>query len=185
MATSKADIRYARALFDFGKEQNVNASLYKDMQFLMNSVSGNREFRHFLGNPTIHFRYKKAVVEEIFADRTHPISIQFMLLLLKKSREANLPQIARHFVTLYRRDQGISRVVVRTPQLANNLFLKKLKSKLEAQTHTQIELANKVQPDLIGGFTLQIHDQFLDLSILGKLNKIKKEMHQTAYTKNL
>ncbi|MEG1909757.1 MAG: ATP synthase F1 subunit delta [Bacteroidales bacterium] len=185
MASSKANIRYARALFNFGKEQNVNDTLYTDMQFVIDTTAKNREFKHFLSNPTIHIKHKIGVVNEIFTDRVHPISINFMLLLLKKSREANLVQIARQFVTLYRRDNKISRAVVRTPQIASELFLKKLRSKLEAQTHSKIELVNKIAPSLIGGFTLQIHDLFLDLSIAGELNKLKKEMHQTAYTKKL
>jgi F-type H+-transporting ATPase subunit delta len=41
---------------------------------------------------------------------------------------------------------------------------------------TNIELKENIDPEIIGGFILQIDDNYIDASIRNKLRKIKKEL---------
>ena len=42
----------------------------------------------------------------------------------------------------------------------------------------EIELKEVVDRDLIGGFVLSVEDKQLDASVKGKLNRIRKELHE-------
>jgi F-type H+-transporting ATPase subunit delta len=41
---------------------------------------------------------------------------------------------------------------------------------------TKVELKENIDPEIIGGFILQIDDNYIDASIRNKLRKIKKEL---------
>lgn len=45
----------------------------------------------------------------------------------------------------------------------------------------KIELETAVEDDLIGGFTLQMGDTFIDASILRDLNDVKKQFKNNEY----
>ena len=41
---------------------------------------------------------------------------------------------------------------------------------------TKVELKENVDPEIVGGFILQVDDNYIDASIRNKLRKIKKEL---------
>jgi F-type H+-transporting ATPase subunit delta len=49
----------------------------------------------------------------------------------------------------------------------------------------QIELVEKVDPDLIGGFVLNVGDRQVDASIRSKLKTLKVNFSQNPYIKEL
>ena len=40
-----------------------------------------------------------------------------------------------------------------------------------------VELRTEVNPDLIGGLTIQIRDRLLDASIRGRLERLRDQLH--------
>ena len=41
---------------------------------------------------------------------------------------------------------------------------------------SRVELATKVDPDLIGGLTIQVKDRLLDASIRGRLERLRDQL---------
>ncbi len=58
-----------------------------------------------------------------------------------------------------------------------NLFQKYFK--------TKVELKENIDPEIIGGFILQIDDNYIDASIKNKLRKIKKELKGSVITSRI
>jgi F0F1-type ATP synthase delta subunit len=40
-----------------------------------------------------------------------------------------------------------------------------------------VELRSEVDPDLLGGLTVQVRDQLLDASIRGRLERLRDQLH--------
>jgi F-type H+-transporting ATPase subunit delta len=54
-----------------------------------------------------------------------------------------------------------------------------VKKILENEYQSKVELSQKINPDIIGGFVLRIGDQQYDASIWSQLKKFKEQLHQT------
>ena len=76
--------------------------------------------------------------------------------------------------------KNISSVTITTATAIQENTLNQIKTKLSAAVHGTIELTTKVNPDLIGGFVIEMGDQLYDASVLHQLDKIKKEFSSTS-----
>jgi F-type H+-transporting ATPase subunit delta len=58
----------------------------------------------------------------------------------------------------------------------DDIVRKKITDLVSGIFKTTVELKETIDPEIIGGFILQIDDKYIDASIKNKLRKIKKEL---------
>ena len=177
MQHSKANIRYARALYDLAEEYGHNEQVYSEMCLLMDFLSEAQQVRAWMSNPVIPVALKKQTLANLFQDRLDGLSVRFLNLIVEKNRSADVYGIVHDYVELYRKRKGIARVVVGTPQplseAENKAFENWLANNLP---DSRVEMINKVAPRLLGGFTLRVGWRFIDCSVAGRLHKLRKEL---------
>jgi len=99
-----------------------------------------------------------------------------VLLLVTRGRTSLIPYIARHFVDLERqRDQAVVAHVTSTCELTED-ERSELQTLLTAQTGKNIQLETEVKPEILGGLVIKVEDQLLDLSVVGKLNRMRNQV---------
>lgn len=179
MNESKISVRYAKALFLLGKEQNILPRLREDIEFLNESVSSITELNDFLMNPVNKSSRKLEVLNNVFKDRFHPVVNSFIALVIKNKREAFLSSISRVFVDLFKKDTGIKSTTLTTSKTINEELRNKITRYITKKLDIKIELCEKVNERIIGGFILRIEDQQIDASVLNQLNQIRKELLTT------
>ena len=138
-------------------------------QFLANSS----DLKKFLGNPLITKDAKKNVVKDIFGEQIDGSTLKFLLLLVDRGRIEVLDSIAQKFLELsYKQDSIEIAKITSSIQLSADQQ-QSIAEKLKAITGAkQIKLALKVDPQLIGGFTIEIGSKMIDTSIRGQLKQI-------------
>jgi len=52
-----------------------------------------------------------------------------------------------------------------------------IRTRVEAMAGASIELRTEVDPDLLGGLTVQVGDRLLDASIRGRLERLRDQLH--------
>ena len=114
MNESKISVRYAKALFLLGKEQNILPRLREDIELLNDSISSITELKDFLINPVNKSLRKLKVLNNAFKDRFHPVTNSFIALVIKNKREAFLLSISRVFIDLFKKDTGIKSATLTT-----------------------------------------------------------------------
>jgi len=176
MNYSKINVRYAKALFSYGKEKGQIATLHKDISGIYSLCSESEEFARVLDNPVISTSQKKEIFREIFRDKVSELTLQFVLLVTENNRELELPGICRNFIDRVRVDQGILPAAVTSAEPLASATLEKIRQSLEKETGKKIELTEKVNPEIIGGMILRIEDQQYDGSIATQLKKIRAAM---------
>lgn len=184
MQISKASIRYARALYDLALEYGVEDNVYENMHMLMDILSADKSLPVLLSNPVVPVHVKQMAVRMIFEGHIANICVRFINLIIRRNRSADIFGIVREYVGLYRKKNAISRVVIRTPYLLKeeekNLFRQWFAQNRPGQ---KIEIFNKVQPSLIGGFTMRVDWQYVDQSVAGRLQRMRREVNQRVYHK--
>jgi F-type H+-transporting ATPase subunit delta len=168
--------RYARSLIELSIEMNQLDAVKKDMDLLDTLCTQNRDFLLFLKNPIINNYQKLNILKKILKDSVNDITFRFIDIITRKSREDVLPEIAVEFLVQFRKYRKIEIVEVTTPVKLD----KKLRAEFEnlAKNHIEegwtVEIVEKVDEELIGGFIVRIGDRQIDDSVSSKLRDLKK-----------
>jgi F-type H+-transporting ATPase subunit delta len=183
MKDSRINIRYATALFDLALEQQILDRVFEDMKMVKNICLSNKDFEMLLSSPIVRTDKKQAIVKEIFGNHIHNLSLSFLLLILKKRREANIKMIAFSFIAMFKESKNIKIAHLKTAIELDSKTKEHFKAILTEQTHKSIELVEEVNPDLIGGFVITIDDKQADNSIYTKIQRLRKEFNVNIYEK--
>ncbi len=171
----KAAKRYAKALFEISST-DLDA-VQKDMQWLKDTFDSNPDLLKFFKNPTVAASKKLTAVQKITGDKVSKSTAKLIELLGQKDRLSLLKDIAVSFNELYKNSKGIKEAEVITAVPLEENLKKRILDKIKELTgSSQIKLTNKIVPEILGGFILNIDDLRYDASISGKLAKIKSKL---------
>ena len=171
--------RYTKALYQTGEEEAKSQDVFKDILLIENIIKENPEFMEFLASPIVKVSDKKNLFKDLFEDNIGQLSYNFLLLLLENKRELFLPSICRFYVQIYKENQGIQEGSITTAKPLNKEHKEEIHKFIRRRFKIEIELDEKIDPSLIGGFLLRIEDQQIDASISSQLKKIKTQLINT------
>lgn len=178
--------RYAKSLLDLAKEQNVVEVTLKDVQFLDAVSRQSRDFVNMLRSPIINADKKHKILSEVIGNQLHTLTQAFMTLLVNKGREANLPEIAEAFIAQYKEMKNIKTVKLTSAVPFNDDLKTAIRNKVQnSMPGALIELQEEVNPELIGGFVLQVGDKLVDASIRRDLNDVRAQFLKNIYVSEL
>jgi len=173
MSVSKVAYRYAQALLDLSEEQNLQDKVNADMMQLAGVCKESKDFGSLLMSPIIDAGKKIDVFNALFESNMEKMSIGFLKLIIKNSRENLLPEIANGFVKLYKKSKNILEVSVVSATKLDEATKEKIIAKIKNKFDGTIEITESVDSELIGGFIVQIDDQQIDASIASQLTNLK------------
>lgn len=184
MADSRAASRYVKSLLSLAVEQQALDAVHNDMQLFSRVCEENRAFTLMLRNPVIKHDQKREVLERLFKGKVHALTLAIFDIITRKNREPLLPAIAREFHAAYNTYKGIEHATVTTAVKLDA----RLRGELEQIVKTisskkEVELVEKVDPEMIGGFVLNVGDRQIDASIKNKLKALKVTFSQNPYIK--
>jgi F-type H+-transporting ATPase subunit delta len=174
MNESKISVRYAKALFALAKEANSFDLLKKDMELLSQCIHEIPELHFVIQSPVIKVSEKIRLFEESFRTSFSPITFSFINLVLERRREEYLAGISRYFLGLLKAEQGIQSAALVTATPLDETLRQSILRFITKKFNSKIELDEKVDDKLIGGFILRVGDQQIDASLSSKLEHIKK-----------
>ena len=183
MTNTRVASRYAKSLLELAIEKNALEEIYKDMQLFSKTCQSNYDFLLMLKNPIINHNKKKAILYKVFDGKVNESTLAIFDVITRKNRESVLPAIAEEFINLYRQYNGIDKVVVTSSVPLTSELREKLIKSVKERTGKKVDLTEKVDPNLIGGFVLQIGDRMMDNSIKSKLKALEYEFTDESYTK--
>ncbi len=182
----RVDIRYATALLQTAKERGLEKVVYNDMVELRMLTLNSNDFRNFLRNPAIKPSQKGHIAQTLFKDVFHQLTLDFLLLIIKKSRVGNIQNIATAYVQLYRKDYHLMTVTVYTSKELVHEQKQDLLAVLNKQIPNQtVELRNRIYPKMIGGLVLRYEDYLYDGSIATQLKKFRNKFEFNLHESQL
>lgn len=172
----KAARRYARALLSLTQENSIAEKAYADMQLLDRVFEENKSLKVLMKSPIIREGKKQSVVKEIFEPLLDPLTLNYLLIVIRKQRAALLPDIARAFIQVYKESEGIETVRVITAEVLNETLRDQVLKTAERTTSKKIEFQESLDPAIIGGFIIHIGEKQYDASVRSKLSTLRKRL---------
>lgn len=183
MSDTRVASRYAKSLMELAIEKDALEEIYKDMQLFSETCQSSHDFRLMLKNPIIGHDKKKVILYKIFQGKVHESTLAIFDVITRKNRESILCAISNEFISLYRQHHSIDKVVVTTSVPLTPDLREKMIRKIKERTGNKVSLTEKVDPDLIGGYILQIGDRMMDNSVRSKLKALEYEFTDESYVK--
>lgn len=179
MDQSKINIRYAKAFFNLAKEKGLTIELRRDAQLIANVCETSSDFILLLESPVVKTPNKVRAIKIVFEGKVNPLMINFLALITENNREKYIPGIFRNLEDLYRQEEGIKSVVLTSAKPMDEAMVSQISKFLESELHAKVELTQKVNEDLIGGYVVRFDDKQYDASIATQIRKIKEQLLRT------
>lgn len=172
--------RYAKALYEVGKQRNDNDALYAMMQTLAASFAAHPALVSTIANPFVPEADKLSLLTSAVGglkEGGNATYLDFIKLLGRNRRIDMAWDIARAFIDLYRTRHGIYRVAITSAAALG----KSESARLEAIIAKHIgegsmEYTYSVDPALIGGFTVTVNSERLDASVATQLKQLQVQL---------
>jgi F-type H+-transporting ATPase subunit delta len=182
MPNPRLATRYAKSLLDLAVERGQLEEVYADMLWVQSLCKSNRDFVNLLKSPVVSGDKKIRIVDAVSGSKFSKLTSAFNTLLITKSRESNLPEIATAFITQYKEYKNIHTVKLTTASAVSDELRNAIVTQVKKSGGFEnIELEEKVDKDIIGGFVLQVGDKLVDVSIAYDLKAIAKQFDNNDF----
>ncbi|MDQ0218507.1 F0F1 ATP synthase subunit delta [Peribacillus cavernae] len=176
MSDTSVAKRYAVALFQIAKEQNLLDSTEEELRAIKEVFSNNNEFQSFLQHPKVSVEEKKRVIGEAFASLSTQVK-NTLLLMTDRHRTDVISQMAIDFIELANEERSVAEAHVYSVRLLNDSERKAVSSAFAARVGKRtLRIENIVDRSVLGGIKLRIGNRIYDGSVSGKLERLEKEL---------
>lgn len=158
MDTGLVTSRYAKAILRHGANRGVEERIYEDAVAMLSSFGFPQELEKAIGNSCREMKDLLAIV-------------------VRNKRTSYLNGILRSIIRLYRKEHRITTASL-VSAAEDPLLEGKVRELLAESGYINVALNCEVNPELLGGFVLQIDDKRLDASLSRQLKTIRKELEE-------
>lgn len=186
MSGSRVVTRYVKSLLGLAEEQQSLEKVHRDMQLFSTVCDQNRAFTVMLRSPVIRHDKKRQILTKVFKDKVEVLTLAFFDIITKKNREPLLPEISKEFHNAYNIYKGIGKATLTTAFPIDSQLRGEIEKIVkEISDRKLIELDEKVNAELIGGFVLTVGDRQIDASIKTKLKILNINFSENPYVREL
>jgi len=175
----EADRVYAEALFEVARDKGSLDAIGDQLGQFADAVDRDRDLQVFFFSPYFSSAEKVEGLKRAVSG-TEPEFENFLELLIEKQRMTEVFRIRRQFERLWKQENRRIDVTVTSAVELDPAVIEKIGEEIERQTERKVELASRVDGEILGGIVLQVGNMVLDASIRSRLEKLRKSVAQAA-----
>ncbi len=173
--------RYAAALYAYADEQNALDAVVSEMESLGQLIDQSADFRRLLESPLIDVHQAtKAALAVLEAEGFGKPVRDFVGVVASNRRLRALREIVAAFAALVAERRGIITAHVASAQPLNDLQRQQLRARLIEAGYGNVNILEKVEPDLLGGLVVRIGARLYDTSLKSRLQRLQYAMKGAA-----
>ncbi len=170
---------YAESLFAVAGAKGKFDEVGENLTQFADGVEANRDLQVFLFSPHFTSAEKSEGLRRAI-EGAEPEFVNFLELLIEKHRMTEVFRIRREFEELWKRERRRIDVTVTSASELDPAVVEKIGGEIERQTGQKVDLASRVDEEILGGIVLQVGNMVLDASIRSRLEKLRKSVAQAA-----
>jgi F-type H+-transporting ATPase subunit delta len=169
--------RYARGLVGALHGESELEAVHRELSAVSTLLRENLELAAVLKNPFVPKKNRDQIVRDILASSPPGAKTgRFLDLLIEHDRLDILDAILLVVPALWRESQGVETFEVRSAVTVTPRQQAKLRAELERLEGGPVFLEYRIDPGLVGGLSLRKGSIIYDVSIQGRLAKLKVNM---------
>ena len=173
--------RYATALFDLARDQNVVDAVKADLDNFEVLLDESADLKRLVRSPVFSAdSQSRALVAVLEKAGISGISANLLKVLTANRRLFAVADVIRAYRALVANYKGEASADVTVAEPLSDKNLDALKAALKSVTGKDVALNVKVDPSIIGGLVVKLGSRMVDSSLRTKLNSIKHAMKEAG-----
>jgi F-type H+-transporting ATPase subunit delta len=175
---TRAARRYATALFDLAQKRGKLDAIESDLDTVLDLMRLTPALRQMWDSPLLPAGRKRDLIGRVLGESVDGLTLSFLRLLVDKRREDILEIVRREIRQLADAARRLVRAeatfaVPPTPDEQAGLI-----RSLEQRTGEHVDLTVHVDPSILGGVVVRLHDTVIDGSVRGTLERLREQLLQ-------
>jgi F-type H+-transporting ATPase subunit delta len=173
--------RYAAALYAHAEDAGALDAVVSEIDVLGQLINQSADFRRLIESPlidvTVGSKAALAVLEQHGFGK--PVR-DFVGVVAANRRLRALPEIVAAFASLVADRRGIIVAHVASAQPLNDVQRQQLRARLIESGYGNVNIVERIQPDLLGGLVVRIGARLYDTSLKSRLQRLQYAMKGAA-----
>jgi F-type H+-transporting ATPase subunit delta len=170
---------YARALFEVAKEHDLLDEVRDELTAFATAVNDDRGFAVFFFSPYFSTEEKQNALDVVLVG-AEEVLVNFLKLLIEKHRMPVIFRIRAQYERLWEEENRLLPVEVTSAIALDAATTEQIGNAIGERTGRRVELAARVDPNIIGGIIVRIGNSILDASIRNRLEQLRRTVAQGA-----
>ncbi len=173
--------RYAAALYAHADEAHALDTVVPQMENLGRMIDGSADFRRLLDSPLIDVKTATAAAQAVLLNEGFCKEVRdFVGVISVNRRLRELRDIVSAFAALVAHRRGIVTAHVASAHPLSDLQRQQLRARLIEAGYGNVNIDERVEPDLLGGLVVRIGARLYDTSLKSRLQRLQYAMKGAA-----
>jgi ATP synthase F1 delta subunit len=175
--------RYAEAIAGIARAAGTWQRWRRDLQ-AARAAHGDSALRASLESPRVPFEQKRQLLRTALGDRVAPETLNLLGVLAQRGRFELLPDVIAWFEELADRALGVRRFTVTSAAPLTEEQRRRLRQRLGGPQGPappvaggEVVLAERVDPEILGGLVIQQDDIIRDFSVRARLESLRERLN--------
>ena len=176
MNTGPIAHRYAKALLKYAQETSAGENLYSQACVLVLRMQDLRQLADAIEkHPEVSLERKLEILESALGEPMADALRRFVVLVYEQGRIEYFERMLHSFIEQYREANAlmVGKLVTAAPVAG---LKERLQTALSEKTGVSVLLEEDVNPEILGGFVLNIDDLMMDASVEGQFRLLRREL---------
>lgn len=170
---------YGRSLFEVAREQDKLDVLREQLGQFADALDEHRELSVFFFSPYFSTTEKQQSLARLL-DGAEEALMNFLALLIENHRMPVIFRIRHEYERLWEEENRTLPVEVTSAIALDHTTTESLGRTIGERTGRRVNLAARVDPDILGGIVVRVGNSILDASIRNRLEQLRRHVAQGA-----
>ena len=173
--------RYAAALYALASDNHVLDTVVSQMEDLGRTIDVSADFRRLLASPLIDVKTATAAAQAVLVAEGFGKEVRDLVGVVSVNRRLRvLREIVGAFATLVANRRGVVTAHVASAHALSDVQRQQLRARLIEAGYGNVNINERVDPDLLGGLVVKIGARLYDTSLKSRLQRLQYAMKGAA-----
>ena len=166
---------YARALFAAAREAHAVEPVGRDLGDFVAALAASASLRDVLADPQVDTSAKQRILVEITRGGQMLVA-NTLQLMLERGRFGLVVELCEAYEALAATEADLVRVEVTSAMELSAAARERITARVAQTAGRRVELAARVDPDIIGGLVLRVGDVIVDGSVQARIRQLRRRL---------
>lgn len=167
---------YAESLLQLANEAGQAEEIGAELMDLAALWKTDPSFAALMSAVTIDVAARRETIRKAFGGRVRQLTLNLLLVLNDKRRSMILPAVCDAYRRKLDRQSGREQVQVVSAVQIDDAQRGKIREQVKRLTGREADIVERLDPESLGGLTVQVGDKLFDLSLRNRLRGLRRNL---------